>query len=1338
MAQQLGTLLIDIKSDTTQLIQGFNKAESAVNKTTKSMTYAVKGLIGAFVGLNTLDLAKNFTKQMDMITESNNKLLLSTKNTNDFITAQKELFRVAQETNQGYSETVDLYSNLAISMEAMGKSQAEIIRTVETVNKAIAISGSNAQQSASAVLQLGQAFGSGKLSGDELSSLTENSKGLVKAIADGLGVAVGDLKQLGSEGKITSELLSKALAKSAEDVDSKFGAMTKSTSQGFTNLTNSISVMAGQFGNAIGFGDDFAGMLFKISNYLDTNKDDIVNYGIVTTATISKVVDNFLLLGADIKNVAELLLDSVGIMAFGALKSVSNVLLEITKGLNSINLSSDETLANAQSLYDFANKGYTNFAKSVVNNIEDMDKAYLKANVSIEDRIKSMKKEYAFQKEKAKNPPLIEMSNDEMVKKTLNPYASGIDEINKKWKEQFDILIKNKKDTSGVVEAWTKELNQYEKDFNDKKAKEGKTNEKLISDKLNQERNYYESIKDYANLWKIEEQKIREENNQLTSNQLNKLIEVKKLAFEMEKNNVYESAKLDLSYYEKKLQLLGDEYDKQVEIQGIKYAQSILDIESSNRTLEQKQSLIDKETELHNLTLSRMENERNTEFQETMNTFYDDMIESQRELNSSLYEWGDIMDSNGNKVSNIAKQLASLANAEIKTKKEKANLDKKYEKQFTKYAGDVEKTKELEQSYTRDTNAINEQSINNQIEGYSNLAGAIAGLYEEGSSKAEKWLAIQKVLSVVSGITAIASAMANGDGYTAVARGLAVAATLVSFGWKKGGSGGGGSSKTPKESQFEIREKEINNTFQPMLDRLDRQIELLESIDKQGSASAIGLVGAKIGFERSYALAVNDILKSLPNDVRGYGLDFNNALAPTEERLGFNIADVLRIKKSGWDKSEKRIYTDFNSLSKNNNMLKLISDYYQTNDESIAALFGGKNKINVAANKIQETIGEYTESIITSLDDIKDASKDFKEIYDDTTGSMFYENKRLAEAFSDVEKLSKGTSFADYLKLNIDEIDKIASTFTDSAINTLLSQDPKDMAKQIEILNKLQGETGLVFENGAKDALDFMKSINLVSESLISSKENIKEFEESFKTQRQLTREMALQIGVSVARTNKELMSLFESLKGGLGGLTDSELEFLNANKSLIESSMDLAMSVRDTVSELKGGITGSNSLSNSIATFWEKRNKIDSLLALNGNLTSIQEEELSSLVDEVNSLSKNIQSEYVGSNSIITKELIGNLTQLENSLNFDNQILSVNIVGVASNISLIDNIAGSGATIPTISNNLSNNVTNENLSTEIKDILTTIKNNIYNYPQKTYNLLDNVINGNQKVKVQS
>ena len=79
-----------------------------------------------------------------------------------------------------------------------------------------------------------------------------------------------------------------------------------------------------------------------------------------------------------------------------------------------------------------------------------------------------------------------------------------------------------------------------------------------------------------------------------------------------------------------------------------------------------------------------------------------------------------------------------------------------------------------------------------------------------------------------------------------------------------------------------------------------------------------------------------------------------------------------------------------------------------------------------------------------------------------------------------------------------------------------------------------------------------------------------------------------------------------------------------------------------------------------------------------------------------------------------------------------------MNIVGIASNVALVDNIAGITATVPTLTSNVSNYATTENLSNDIKDILTTIKNNLSTYPQKTYDILDDVINGNFRVKVQT
>ncbi len=577
----------------------------------------------------------------------------------------------------------------------------------------------------------------------------------------------------------------------------------------------------------------------------------------------------------------------------------------------------------------------------------------------------------------------------------------------------------------------------------------------------------------------------------------------KQLVDELNIQQSLNSASDELSFLERKAQLMTDEYEKSKLLLEIKYAQSMIDIQSSDAPIEQKQMMIDKETELYNLTKERIELDRNTEFQDTIKTFQEDALERQIALNESMYEFGDSFDGIAKQISTASKAIINMNTIAIKGKKEESKLNKKYTKEFSKYANDELKTKELVGQYEKDNSELKQQNQDAEIAGYANLAGAMASAFEKGSAGALAFTTLQATLGIVSSWTAIAQAWAlpfpgNIPAVAMVASAvMPIIGQLSAMGGSSGGGSSGGGAKKP--SQFEIKEQQIEEMYTPMTDRLDRQIELLESIDKQGSASASNLQGSGITFKRDYELAVNNILKTLPNDVRGYGLNFNQQLAGAESRLGFNIADVNKIKKSGWDSSEKRIYTDFSSLSKDFNLLKVISDYFTTGDGAIAAWFGGASKLNIAANEIQTAIGDFTMGIVSSLDDMKTASNDFKSIYDEITGSMFYENKRLAQAYTDVEKLTKGTSLAEYLKNNIDQIDFLQQTFNNSVLETLLSQDPKDMAEQIKVLEKLQSETGLVFENGAKEALDFMESIKLVGEAMSNTMENRKSLIDNLK-----------------------------------------------------------------------------------------------------------------------------------------------------------------------------------------------------------------------------------------------
>ncbi len=225
------------------------KTQTSLNSTAKStdmLSTSLKSLGSVIAVVGLAELAKTAIKTADTMNLLEGRVSLVTKSVSEQIAVQKQLFDISQRTRQGLEATTGLYTNLATSMQQMGKSQADVLKTTETINKAIIISGSSTSSAAAAITQLGQAFASGTLRGDELNSILENSKGLAMAIADGMGVPIGKLRTLGSEGKITSEILATALEKSADDVNAKFAKMPETVGQALTKVQNSAMAMIGR------------------------------------------------------------------------------------------------------------------------------------------------------------------------------------------------------------------------------------------------------------------------------------------------------------------------------------------------------------------------------------------------------------------------------------------------------------------------------------------------------------------------------------------------------------------------------------------------------------------------------------------------------------------------------------------------------------------------------------------------------------------------------------------------------------------------------------------------------------------------------------------------------------------------------------------------------------------------------------------------------------------------------------------------------------------------------------------------------------------------------------
>ncbi|MDE7260734.1 MAG: tape measure protein, partial [Oscillospiraceae bacterium] len=100
---------------------------------------------------------------------------------------------------------------------------AEVLAFVEQFNNHVNLSGANAQGAQAAMLQLTQAMSSGVLRGEELNSVLEQTPTIANAIADYLGVSIGKMRELASQGDITTNIIKAALFTIANDVNAAVG-----------------------------------------------------------------------------------------------------------------------------------------------------------------------------------------------------------------------------------------------------------------------------------------------------------------------------------------------------------------------------------------------------------------------------------------------------------------------------------------------------------------------------------------------------------------------------------------------------------------------------------------------------------------------------------------------------------------------------------------------------------------------------------------------------------------------------------------------------------------------------------------------------------------------------------------------------------------------------------------------------------------------------------------------------------------------------------------------------------------------------------------------------------
>lgn len=272
---------IGLGVDTAKLRQGTkdldafgrsaNNAAGKADQSTKQMG-AMATMAGRLaIVLGAAGLTKSLINVIDANTKYNAQLKLATQSQEQFNLALSDVQRIARTAQSDIGSVATLYARLNSSLRDVGVTQAEVARITENVGLALKVSGATASESSSAILQLSQAFASGVLRGEEFNAVSESAPVLMRALAESMGVPIGQLRSMAAEGQITGEVLNRAFGD--EKLLEKFRQQAKEvqTIQGaFQQLKNSLTILIGEVNQSTGAGVSFADILSTIARNIES------------------------------------------------------------------------------------------------------------------------------------------------------------------------------------------------------------------------------------------------------------------------------------------------------------------------------------------------------------------------------------------------------------------------------------------------------------------------------------------------------------------------------------------------------------------------------------------------------------------------------------------------------------------------------------------------------------------------------------------------------------------------------------------------------------------------------------------------------------------------------------------------------------------------------------------------------------------------------------------------------------------------------------------------------------------------------------------------------------
>lgn len=277
--EQVGNIVYQVQMDVANLIEAQRKVNERLEKMSGGASKAaskfdqlqtsINKVAGAIAASIVVDWGRAFLVAADNMSQLNARIERLTGSAATASQTMQNLMRISSATGGSLQDTAKLWETLSTALRDTGATNGQIIQLTETLQKIGRIGGSSTEEMANALRQFGQSISSGTVRAEEFNSILEQMPELARQIAAGMGVSIGQLRQLMLDGKLTAEDALNAIQKQTGSVNAEFEKLPRTLSQANTALTNSFLSMIDSVNQATGASSGMVAVIDSLTAALD-------------------------------------------------------------------------------------------------------------------------------------------------------------------------------------------------------------------------------------------------------------------------------------------------------------------------------------------------------------------------------------------------------------------------------------------------------------------------------------------------------------------------------------------------------------------------------------------------------------------------------------------------------------------------------------------------------------------------------------------------------------------------------------------------------------------------------------------------------------------------------------------------------------------------------------------------------------------------------------------------------------------------------------------------------------------------------------------------------------